>query len=56
MATLSVLVIPGRRAAPGPESMLPVARMDSGFAARSQVHAGCVNLPATRRPGMTEFI
>src|SRR6266849_4357358 len=27
--------------------------MDSGLAARSQVYAGCVNLPALRRPGMT---
>src|SRR5262249_20385267 len=27
--------------------------MDSGLAARSQVYAGCVNLPAMRRPGLT---
>jgi len=28
--------------------------MDSGLAARGQVYAGCVDLPALRRPGMTE--
>jgi hypothetical protein len=27
--------------------------MDSGLAAGSQVYAGCVDLPALRRPGMT---